>query len=139
MTSRRLFAEELVVRLDEILFASPSHRALNRAALLLEPLTRGQQDLVLQWARVVAITDAELAHQVCLSAAQVFEQIDEAGFVAWLKRGLTDFDAHGLVAARKRLQDIEGFVAEYSGRGGVMFKDVEQQIARFLHALGGDE
>ena len=139
MSSRRLFAEELVVRLDEILFASPTHRALNRAASLLETLPRAQQDLVLQWARVVAITDAELAHQVCVSAAQFFAQADKAGFVAWLKRGLSDFDAHGPVFARKQLQDIAGFVAEYSGRGGAVFKDVAQQISRFLQALGGDE
>ncbi|MBK9520431.1 MAG: VWA domain-containing protein [Rhodocyclaceae bacterium] len=139
MASRRLFAEELVVRLDAILFASPSHRALNRAAVLLEPLSRGQQDLVLQWARVAAITDAELAHQVCAAAARVFELTDEAGFVAWLKRGLADFDAHGPAVARQRLDDVEGFVAEYSGCAGVVFVDVEPQIARFLFALGGHE
>ncbi len=139
MTSRRLFAEELVVRLDEILFASPSHRGLKRAATLLEPLPRGQQDLVLQWARVMAITDAELAHQVCVAAPRVLELIGETGFIAWLKRGLADFDAHGPKVAGQRFEDIDGFVAEYSGRGGVAFVDVQRQIALFLRALGGDE
>ena len=139
MTTRRLFAEELVVRLDGILFSSPSHRAMSRAALLLEPLPRGQQDLVLQWARVVAITDAEMAHQICSTAARVFELTDDAGFVAWVKRSLTDFDLHGPMLARNRLDDVDGFITEYSGRGGLSFGQIEQQLAQFLRALGGDD
>ena len=139
MTERRLYAEELVVRLDAILFASPSHRALSRAATLLEPLARAQQDLVLQWARIVALTDAELAHQVCMLAAQVFERTDEAGFVVWLKRGLAEFDLRGTVEAFKTLSEIDAFCLEYSGQGAARLEQVEGRISRLLRALGGDD
>lgn len=139
MKNRRLFAEELVVRLDAILFASPSHRALSRAAILLEPLTRAQQDLVLQWARIVALTDAELAHQVCMLAAQVFQRTDEAGFVAWLKRGLIEFDAHGAVTAHKVLGDIDEFCLDLAGQGAARLAQVEGRVSRLLQALGGDD
>lgn len=139
MTERRLFSEELVVRLDAILFASPSHRSLSRAAILLEPLARAQQDLVLQWARIVALSDAELAHQVCMLAAQVFQRTDEAGFVVWLKYGLAEFDAHGAAAANKVLGEIDEFCLVYSGQGAARLEQVEGRISRLLRALGGDD
>ncbi len=141
MTERKFFAEELMVRLDELLFASPSHRALNLAASGLEALSRTQQDAVLHWARVAAITDADFAHRICMLAPQVFATVlapqGEDEFAAWVRHGLDEFDRSGSVSASKVLEDIEGFFSANQGQGVAHLADVEARLSRLLQALGG--
>ena len=99
MSQRRLFGDELWKRLDEVLFASHSHRSATRIAEGLEELSRDQQERVLHWANVAAGTYAEIGYQIATLAPKAFALLDAAGFDAWALAGLDAFDRKGGAAA----------------------------------------
>ncbi|MCX7173516.1 MAG: VWA domain-containing protein [Proteobacteria bacterium] len=138
MTQRRLFGDELGKRLDEVLFASHSHRSATRIAEGLEALSRDRQERVLHWANVAAGTYAEIGYQIATLAPQAFALLDDAGFDAWALASLDAFDRQGGRAAMDLLRDIEGF---RGARGGALavakFSDIEARLSRFIQGLSG--
>ena len=138
MTQRRLFGEELGKRLDEVLFASHSHRSAARIAEGLEELSRERQERVLHWANVAAGTYAEIGYQIATLAPKAFGLLDDAGFDAWALAGLDAFDRHGGRAAMELLRDLEGFHAARGGLDAVAkFADIEARLSRFIQGLSG--
>ncbi len=139
-SSRRFFEHELEEKLDALLFASPSHRSIERLAALLEPLPRRHQDLVLHWAGVAAQTYAEIGYLIATLAPQALERFgpdSNAAFEAWVIAGLDAYDKQGLRPAMEMLRDIDGFVAIRQGRLYAQFAEVEQRLARFVQGLSG--
>jgi nitric oxide reductase NorD protein len=136
-SSRRLFEHELQERLDRVLFASPSHRSIERLAQSLEALTRSQQDRVLHWAGIAAKTYAEIGYLIATLAPQAFALLDEAGFDAWVLGGLDRYDRDGLRPAMELLRDIEGFRQLRQGASAARFLDIEARLTRFVHGLSG--
>ncbi len=134
---RRLFEHELEEKLDALLFASPSHRSIERLAALLAPLPRRHQDLVLHWAGVAAQTYAEIGYLIAMLAPQALARLDEKDFAAWALSGLDTYDKEGLRPAMERLRDLDGFVALKEGRAFVRFADIEPRLARFVQGLSG--
>ena len=65
MSSRKLFSGELEQRLDEVLFASPSHRSAKNIADGLERLGREEQERVLHWVGVAAQSYTEIGRASC--------------------------------------------------------------------------
>lgn len=137
MSERRLFEHELEEKLDALLFASPSHRSIERLAALLEPLPRRHQDLVLHWAGVAAQTYAEIGYLIATLAPQALERLTEKDFEAWVIAGLDTYDKEGLRPAMETLRDLDGFVAIRQGRAFARFAEVEQRLARFVQGLSG--
>ena len=138
MTERRLFGDELGKRLDEVLFASHSHRSATRIAEGLEDLNRDQQERVLHWANVAAGTYAEIGYQIATLAPRAFAVLDRAGFDAWALAGLDAFDRHGGGAAMEMLRDLDGFCARRNGALCVAkFAEVESRLSRFVLGLSG--
>ncbi|HTY04131.1 MAG TPA: VWA domain-containing protein [Rhodocyclaceae bacterium] len=134
---RKLFEHELEERLDQLLFASPSHRSVGRLAAALEPLPRLRQELVLRWAGVAAQTYAEIGYQVVALAPRALELLGDEGFAAWVLAGLDSYDREGLRPAMERLRDIDAFAAERSGTASARFTEVEGRVARFVQGLSG--
>jgi nitric oxide reductase NorD protein len=137
LTDRRLFEHELEEKLDALLFASPSHRSIERLAALLEPLPRRHQDLVLHWAGIAAQTYAEIGYLIATLAPKALAQLDAKDFEAWALSGLDAYDKEGLRPAMERLRDLDGFVAIRAGRHAASFAEVEQRLARFVQGLSG--
>jgi len=138
MTQRRLFGDELAERLDEVLFASHSHRSATRIAEGLEELSRDRQERVLRWAGVAAGTYAEIGYQIATLAPRAFALLDDAAFDAWALAGLDAFDRQGGRSAMELLRDIEGFRASRSGALPVAkFSEVETRLSRFIQGLSG--
>jgi nitric oxide reductase NorD protein len=136
-SSRKLFEHELEERLDRVLFASPSHRSIERLAQTLEALPRHQQEKVLHWAGVAAKTYAEIGYLLASLAPQAFELLDDAGFDAWVIAGLDAYDRQGLRPAMESLRDLEGFRAAREGRVFARFAEVEARLTRFVQGLSG--
>ncbi|MBI4998304.1 MAG: nitric oxide reductase activation protein [Rhodocyclales bacterium] len=136
-SSRKLFEHELEERLDALLFASPSHRSVERLAKSLESLSRVQQEKVLHWAGVAAKTYAEVGYLLATLAPQAFELLDEAGFDAWVIASLDAYDRQGLRPAMELLRDIEGFRLARSGALLARFAEVEARLTRFVQGLSG--
>ena len=136
-SERRLFEHELEEKLDALLFASPSHRSIERLANLLEPLPRKHQDLVLHWAGVAAQTYAEIGYLIAMLAPRALELIGEQDFEAWALSGLDTYDKEGLRPAMERLRDLDGFRAIKEGRLFARFAEVEPRLARFVQGLSG--
>jgi len=134
---RRLFEHELEEQLDALLFASPSHRSIERLAILLATLPRTQQDLVLHWVGVCAHTNAEIGHLIAMLAPQALERIEPAAFEAWVLSGLDSYDKEGLRSALERLRDLDGFIAIREGRLFARFAEVEPRLGRFVQGLSG--
>lgn len=134
---RRLFEHELQERLDRVLFASPSHRSIERLAQTLETLTRAQQERVLHWAGIAAKTYAEIGYLLASLAPQAFAQLDDAGFDAWALAALDRYDRDGLRPAMALLRDIEGFRVARNGALLARFGDVEARLTRFVRGLSG--
>ncbi len=137
MTTRKLFADEIEAQLDELLFASPSHRSITRIASGLEPLPRVQQDWVLRAAGVAAQTNAEIGYLICTLAPQALEFLDGPGFEAWVLAGLDAYDKHGARPAMELLRDLDGLRAAREGRSGARFAEVEARLSRFVQGLSG--
>ena len=136
--SRRLFGEELETRLDEVLFASHSHRSATDIAQGLEALSRPQQERVLHWAAVAAGTYAEIGYQIAAFAPKAFPLFGDAGFDAWVLAGLDAYDRHGGRAAMDLLRDLEAFRAAWQGIGPVAkFAEIEARLGRFIQGLSG--
>ena len=121
-SSRRLFSNELEARLDEVLFASTSHRSAKGIADGLEKLTREQQERVLHWVGVAAQSYAEVGYLVASLAPRALARLDAAGFEAWVLAGLDAYDRQGGQAAMALLRDLEGFCAlrEHACSGATM-------------------
>ncbi len=137
VTERKLFVDELEAQLDELLFASPSHRSISRLAEILELLPRIQQDQVLHWAGVVAQTYAEIGYLICTLAPKAYKFLDAAGFEAWVLAGLDTYDKQGARPAMEQLRDLEGLKAEREGRSGIRFEEIEPRLSRFVQGLAG--
>ena len=136
-SSRRLFEHELQERLDVVLFASPSHRSIDRLARSLEPLTRCQQEKVLHWAGIATRTNAEIGYLLATLAPVAFEQLDDEGFDAWVIAGLDGYDRDGLRRATELLRDVAGFGAARNGLARVTYAEVEARLTRFIQGLSG--
>ncbi len=136
--TRRLFGDELEARLDEVLFASHSHRSATRIAQGLEALNRAQQEKLLHWAAVAAQTYAEIGYQIATLAPRAFALFDDEEFDAWVLAGLDAFDRHGGRAAMDLLRDLEGFHADRGGaRPVAKFAEIEARLSRFIQGLSG--
>ncbi|MBE7422896.1 MAG: nitric oxide reductase activation protein [Zoogloeaceae bacterium] len=137
-SSRKLFSNELEARLDELLFASHSHRSAKNIADGLERLKREDQERVLHWTGVAAQSYAEIGYLVAALAPRALERLDAAGFEAWVLAGLDAYDRHGGQAAMAQLRAFEAFGAARA-RAPVAAKlaDQEVRLARFLHGLSG--
>ena len=136
-SERRLFEHELEEKLDALLFASPSHRSIERLAAQLEPLSRKQQDLILHWTGVAAQTYSEIGYLIATRAPKTLDRINGKDFEAWVLSGLDTYDKEGLRPAMERLRDIDGFIAVREGRLFARFADVEPRLARFVQGLSG--
>jgi len=134
---RRLFEHELEEKLDALLFASPSHRSIERLASLLEALPRHHQDLVLHWTGVAAQTNSEMGHMVSMLAPKALGALSDNEFEGWVLAGLDTYDKEGLRAAIEVLRDLDGFVAIKEGRLFARFGEVEQRLVRFVQGLSG--
>jgi len=136
-STRRLFEHELEEKLDALLFASPSHRSIERLAALLTPLPRHHQDLVLHFAGIAAQTYAEIGYLIATLAPATLQRLDAQGFEAWVIAGLDNYDKYGLRPAMESLRDLDGFIALREGRLFAQFGEVEQRLARFVQGLSG--
>ena len=136
-SSRRLFEHELEERLDAVLFASPSHRSVERLASSLESLPRARQEKVLHWAGVAAKTYAEIGYLLATLAPKAFALLDDEGFDAWVLSGLDAYDRLGLRPAMDQLRNLERFCAERAGTPVTRLSEVEMRLARFVQGLSG--
>ena len=135
---RKLFSDELEARLDEVLFASPSHRSAKGIADGLERLTREQQERVLHWTEVAAQSYAEIGYLVASFAPRALDRLDADGFEAWVLAGLDAYDRQGGQAALLLLRDLDGFCAARAGTpAAAQFAGVEARLSRFLLGLSG--
>jgi nitric oxide reductase NorD protein len=137
LSDRRLFEHELAEHLDRVLFASPSHRSIERLAQTLECLPRPRQDKVLHWAAVAARTYAEIGYLLATLAPDAFARLGDDGFDAWVIAGLDSYDREGLRPAMDRLRDIGGFAAAREGERAVRLAEVEPRLTRFVRGLSG--
>lgn len=137
-SSRKLFSNELEARLDELLFASTSHRSAKGIADGLERLNREQQERVLHWVGVAAQSYAEVGYLVASLAPRALDRLDVAGFEAWVLAGLDAYDRQGGQAAMALLRDLDGFCAlRENATAAARLADVEARLARFLQGLSG--
>jgi nitric oxide reductase NorD protein len=137
-SSRKLFSDELEERLDELLFASTSHRSAKGIADGLEKLAREQQERVLHWVGVAAQSYAEVGYLVASLAPRALARLDAAGFEAWVLAGLDAYDRQGGQAAMALLRDLDGFcTARTHAPAAARLADVEARLARFLQGLSG--
>ncbi len=137
MSSRKLFSNELEERLDELLFASPSHRSAKHIADGLERLARDEQERVLHWVGVAAQSYAEIGYLVAALAPRALGRLDASGFEAWVLAGLDAYDRQGGQAALALLRDLDGFCAARGHTPAARLADVEARLSRFLHGLSG--
>jgi nitric oxide reductase NorD protein len=136
--SRKLFSSELEQRLDEVLFASPSHRSAKAIADGLERLNREQQERVLHWVAVAAQSYAEIGYLVATLAPRALDRLDASGFEAWVLAGLDAYDRQGGQTAMALLRDLDGFcAARKHAPAAARLADVELRLSRFLHGLSG--
>jgi nitric oxide reductase NorD protein len=136
-SERRLFSHELEEALDALLFASPSHRSIERLSEALEALPRRQQDLVLRVTRGAARTNTEIAYLIATLAPAVLARVDERTFEAWAISGLDIYDKLGMRPAVERLRDVDGYIAIKEGRLHAQFAEVELRLAHFVQGLSG--
>ncbi len=137
-SSRKLFSDELEQRLDELLFASTSHRSAKGIADGLERLKREEQERVLHWVGVAAQSYAEIGYQVAALAPHALERLDAAGFEAWVLAGLDAYDRQGGQAAMALLRDLDGFCAlRENAPAAASLADIETRLGRFLQGLAG--
>lgn len=134
---RRLFSHELAELLDAFLFASPSHRSIERLAEMLESLPRKQQEFVLRVSRGAAKTNTEIAYLIATLSIDALDRLDEQAFQDWAIAGLDVFDKKGLRAAVETLRDLDGFLAMRAGRLHASFGEVEPRLTRFVLGLSG--
>ncbi len=137
-SSRRLFGDELEARLDEVLFASPSHRSAATLAAGLEALQRADQELVLHWAAVATQTYAEIGYLIAALAPQALARLDGAGFAAWALAALDAYDREGGRVALDKLRHLDAFAMERGGAAAAAhLAEVEPRLARLLQGLAG--
>jgi len=137
-THRKLFSTEIEQRLDELLFASPSHRSAKTIADGLERLGREDQERALHWVAVAAQSYAEIGYLVATLASRALDRLDASGFEAWVLAGLDAYDRQGGQLAMAMLRDLDGFCAAREYAPAVArLAEVEPRLSLFLHGLSG--
>lgn len=130
--------ETLEERLEEFLFAAPSHRSATRIAKGLAGLRRGDQEFALRWAEIAAQSYTELGYQVAMLAPQALARCDHAAAEAWVLAALELFDKSGGRAAMDFLRDIDGFLLRRArGDAVARLEPLEPRLGRFVQGLSG--
>lgn len=136
--TRRLSAQVLEERLDEVLFAVQSRRSTMDLARGVADLPRPQQDLVLRWAEVATQTCAEVAWLIPKLALRAVTLLDADEFGAWVLSALDAYDSVGARGALERLRALDAFAASLKRTAvAVEFGQEEMRLSRFIQGLSG--
>jgi nitric oxide reductase NorD protein len=136
--ARRLSAEDLEDRLDEVLFASQSRRTTTDLAEGLADLPRVQQDLVLHWTEVATQTYAEAAWLLPRLALRALRLLDAEEFGAWVVSALDAYDCVGARAAIEKLRALDAYCSSLKRVDvAVEFGSEEMRLSRLLQGLSG--
>lgn len=135
---RRLSAEALEERLDDILFAAQSRRSTTDMARALANWPRERQDLALHWAEVSTQTFAEIGWLVAKLAPRAFGVLNPEEFGRWVLGALDAYDRMGARPALDCIRDPEGY-AQALKRQDVAadFASEELRLSRLLQGLSG--
>ncbi len=137
-SARRLSAEALEERLDEVLFAVQSRRSTTDLARGMANLPRAQQDLVLHWTEVATQTCAEVAWLIPKLAPRAVKLLDTDEFGAWVLSALDAYDSVGARGALERLRALDAFAAGLKRTAvAVAFGQEEMRLSRFIQGLSG--
>ncbi|MBE0614738.1 MAG: nitric oxide reductase activation protein [Burkholderiales bacterium] len=139
MNESRYSQSELEEKLDDILCAAlSSRRSAAAVAAGIAPLSRAQQEFVLDWAQVAAQNAAELGYQFSAQAPQALTLFGRSGAEKWLLRALDAYDKEGLYPACAALKDLNGFKRASDAAGeGVALAEVKRVLELFLLGLAG--
>jgi nitric oxide reductase NorD protein len=130
--------ETLEERLEEFLFAAPSHRSATRIANGLCGLPREDQEFALRWAEIVAQSYTELGYQVAMLAPRMLQSLGHEGSEALILAALERFDQSGSRAAMDLLRDFDGFrIRRERGEAVARLEAVETRLERLLQGLSG--
>ena len=132
-------ATELDERFDRIL--DPVLSARRTAAPLAREasaLPRSEQDFILHWTAVIAITNPELAYQFACAAPMALGQLDPATAVSWIIHAMDTYDREGLHRGSAVLRNLDEFKASTgSGSSAQDFDEIARVLELFLHGLSG--
>jgi nitric oxide reductase NorD protein len=136
--ARRLSADDLEDRLDEVLFASQSRRTTTDLARGLADLPRVQQDLVLHWTEVATQTYAELAWLLPRLALRALTLLNTEEFGTWVLSALDAYDSVGARGAMEKLRALDAYAASLKRVDvAVEFGSEEMRLSRLLQGLSG--
>lgn len=132
-------ANELDERLDRILDPVLStRRTATPIAQEASSLPRSEQDFILHWTAVIAITNAELAYQFACAVPTVLRQHDHATVESWIIYAMDTYDREGLHRGTAVLKDLDEFAASMeSGSNAQDFEGTARVLELFLHGLSG--
>jgi nitric oxide reductase NorD protein len=139
MAEAPLTAGEIEERLDAPLDAVLSSRRTAAApAQALAGFTCAQQELVLRWVEIIAVSSAEVAYQYACAAPRAFALLDEAGVEDWVIHFMDVYDKEGLYPAVQALEAVEAFSQARAARAsGLALDEVAGVLETFIHGLHG--
>lgn len=129
---------EIQQRLDEYLEVEFSFYHTDKVSHLIAKLTPQQVKFVLSWVKRVSSTNIEIAYQFALQADNALEKLGPELLEAWLLHAMDTYDAKGLQAAIKAINNMDKFARFGRQRKyAVSFDDKEIMLNYFVSGLSG--
>ncbi len=136
----RLSEQEIIERLDECLEAEFTFIRTDQLARVLLPLEWRHQHFILAWARSLASTQVELAHQFVAHVVRVIHDMDRQTIEEWAAFTLDVYDTSGLYPAMEVIRQVEDYVdLSRQRKVGSVYSEVRGVLGNFVHGLAGRE
>ncbi len=134
----RLTEQEIIERLDEYLEAEFTFIRTDELAGVLLPLRERYQRFILAWAKSLASTQVELAHQFIVNIVRVIHEMDPQTIEEWASYTLDVYDTSGLYPAMEVIRQVEDYVELSRQRKvGSVYSEVRGVLSNFVHGLSG--
>ena len=133
-----LSAEHIGIFLEATLEAEFSFLRLDDLVAAISPLTREQQDYLLDWIKRISTTNIEIAYQFAGRAVSLLDKLDRRVLETWALTAMDTYDRTGLRDALLVIRNVEQFVHSSEIRtAGTVFEDVSGILLTFVHGLSG--
>ena len=133
-----LSAEHIGIFLETTLEAEFSFLRLDDLVTAISPLTREQQDYLLDWVKRISTTNIEIAYQFAGRAVSLLDKLDHRVLETWALTAMDTYDRTGLRDALLVIRNVEQFVHTSEIRtAGTVFEDVSGILLTFVRGLSG--
>jgi len=115
-----------------------SRRTAHELAIALATLSRGDQQFILNWLKIITKTNSEMGYQFMTHATRALGLMDRNGIQRWILHAMDIYDHNGLYPGSEALAKLEEFAIHMDQQSvSANLSEIEAIISRYVRGLSG--